>query len=58
MTSIILNKCQKKGGYLRSSGDEVAMAERCTHSTYFAKKEIDNLLSENKAKTERIQLDR
>lgn len=29
------------------------------HAFYtFCKKEIDNLLSENKAKTERIQLDR
>ena len=39
MTSIIQNKCQKKGGYLRSSGDEVAMAERFKLSTHFAKKD-------------------
>ena len=52
MTSIIQKKCLKKGGYLRSSGDKVAIAERFTHSTHFAKKKKDNLLPEKKKKTE------
>ena len=54
MTSIIQNKRQKKGAYLRSSRDEVAKVEHFTYST--AKKKIDNLLPENKARVERKQL--
>ena len=55
MTSIIQKKCLKKGGYLRSSGDKVAIAERFTHSTHFAKKKKTNYCLKKKKKKKKTK---